>query len=73
MDLNHIDNILYVQDNIIIFNENQTLDESIKASKEVLGKSSQLGKYSFVPKSQIFEYVGNLLMNHEDFLKYFED
>tara|TARA_B110000285_G_C15069082_1_gene586903 strand:+ start:561 stop:782 length:222 start_codon:yes stop_codon:yes gene_type:complete len=72
MDLNHIDNILYVQDNIIIFNENQTLDESIKASKEVLGKSSQHGKSAFVPKSQIFDYVGKLLMNHEDFQKYFE-
>ena len=38
IDLNHIDNIIYIKDNVVIFNAEQSLEETTKASKESISR-----------------------------------
>ena len=67
INLNHIDNIMYVQDNLIIDSENMNLPDSIAHSKKILAKNTEQGHCLFVPKEIMFEYVAMSLRRDLDF------
>ena len=67
IDLNHIDNILYVQDNLLIDNDDMNKEEAIKHSKKILAKNTEFGHCLFVPKEIIYEYAAMSLSRDLDF------
>lgn len=67
IDLNNIDNILYVRDNLVIDNEDMSQLEAIMHSKKILAKNTEFGHCLFVPKEIVYEYARASLTRDLDF------